>query len=243
MKIALIILGVLVTLFGLAFIAAGAALLVVAGTDGWAQSPTERIDTTTYAMVSESAEIETDAANAAEAIGDIRLRFRAEATDGTEAVFIGIGSTADVDRYLNDVEHDVITDIEFDDFEVEKEIIPGEETPTAPGDQDFWAVSSSGDGQREVDWKIEEGSYRVVVMNEDGSRGVDVRASAGVRIPHVLAISLTLMIGGGIVLAAGMAGVLLAASSAGRAIRQPAPAPPPPPPAASPPPPDHTPDA
>lgn len=233
MKIALIILGVLVTLFGLAFIAAGAVLLAVAGADGWAQSPTERIDTATYAMVSESAEIETDAADAADAIGDIRLRFRAEATDGTGAVFVGIGSTADVDRYLNNVELDVITDIEFDDFEVEKETVAGDDTPDAPGDQDFWRASSSGEGRQEVDWKIEEGSFRVVVMNEDGTRGVDVRASAGVRIPHVLAIALTLMIGGGIVLAIGLVGVLLAASSAGRAARPAAstPAAPVPPPA------------
>lgn len=239
MKIALIILGVLVTLFGLAFVAAGGTLLAVAGSDGWVHSPTERVDTSTYAIVSESAEIENDAADAIEAIGDVRLRFRAEATDGSGAVFIGVGSTGDVDRYLNNVEHDIVTDIELDDFRVTKELIPGTETPGAPGDQDFWRASAAGDGRQEVDWRIEEGSYRVVVMNEDGSRGVDVRASAGAKIPHALAISISLLAFGGFILAIGMAAVALAASSAGRAAKPapPAPpvAPPPPPPVAPPP--------
>ena len=72
-------------------------------------SPSEDFRTPTYAIVSESADIETGGAEwALDAfLGTVRIRSESE-----RPVFVGIGPATEVDRYLEGVEHDVVTDLE-----------------------------------------------------------------------------------------------------------------------------------
>ena len=216
MKIALIIIGVIVALLGLGCTVGGGALLAVAGTDGWIESDTNRVDSATYALVSEPADIEADEAAAARAVDKFRLRFEAEQSTSEKPVFLGIGRTADVDRYLEGVERDIVTDVEFDNFHIEKDLITGTRTPARPTAQDFWRVSTSGTGHQEIDWKLENGSYRIVMMNADASKGVDLQASAAVKIPWVVAISISLIIAGVVGMLIGVLIVVLAARSVGK---------------------------
>lgn len=235
MKIVLIIIGVIVAIAGAGCAVGGGALAVIAGTDGWIDTGTHRFDSSTRALVSESAEIE-DAEPGLNAFGDVRVRIRAQSSDPARAVFVGIAPSADVERYLEGVEHDVITDIQFGDFGLDKELQPGSRVPEDPADQTFWSASQTGPGKQEVDWDIEGGDFRAVIMNADASRGVDVRGSFGVKIPYALAIGIALLTAGLIVLAIGIVIIVLAARSATKP--RPAPPPtatPPPPPADAPP--------
>jgi hypothetical protein len=51
-------------------------------------------------------------------------------------------------------------------------------------------------------WAIESGTYSFLLMNEDGSRGLDLEASIGIAVPSVLGgIGVGLFIGGLVVLA------------------------------------------
>lgn len=233
MKVAVIIIGVIVALAGAGCTVGGAALAAVVGSDGWITSGTDRLDTPTYALTSESTELTDEEAGwVADRFDDVRIRIRAEATDPSRHVFIGIGRAADVNRYLQDVEHDVITDIDFaGDFDISKSRRPGTRAPEDPASQTFWTHRASGPGRQEVDWNVVSGEYRAVLMNADGSRGVDTRGSFGVLIPHVFAFGIGLVVAGVIVMVAGIVIIVLAARSAAK----PREAPPAPPSAAPPP--------
>ena len=90
-------------------------------------------------------------------------------------VFVGIGPSADVDRYLAGVNHTVISDFWTETLRQES----GGATTSVPSSQGFWVASSSGAGARNLKWNPDDGSWTVVVMNADGQPGIDVRADLG----------------------------------------------------------------
>ena len=110
-----------------------------------------------------------------------KLRVRAESNDG-KPVFVGIARTSDVEDYLRGTAHDVVTDVEYDPFDADYDARRGDREPAAPARQDIWAASAHGAGERALTWDVDDGDWSVVVMNEDGSRGVDAGVSAGVRL-------------------------------------------------------------
>jgi hypothetical protein len=235
MKIFFAIVGALMIFAGAACGVGGGALAIVAGGDGWIESDTGRIDTPTYALVSEVAHIADEDPDAADFINDLddfRLRLRAEASDGDE-VFIGVGRAGPVSRYLADVDHDVVDDVEFTDLDIDKTLVEGGREPGAPGEQTFWDDSVSGPGRQELDWKIRAGSYRFVIMNADASRGVDVEAQFGIKIPFVTQIAIALLAAAAVLLVLGIVIIVLVARAS--------PSRPPAPPTAQAPPPPHSP--
>ena len=113
-RVVLIVVGSIAALLAFGLLVGGCALVAVDQTqrddDGFLMSPSEDFSTSTYAIVSESADIDTDGAEWAldTFLGTVRIR-----SESDRPVFVGIGPRADVDRYLASVERDVVTD--FDD--------------------------------------------------------------------------------------------------------------------------------
>ena len=99
-------------------------------------------------------------------------------------VFVGIGPAADVDAYLANVRRDVATsfDVSPSDFRVR----PGGAPTSLPVTQHFWAAQTVGSGTQRLTWTPQDGHWRVVVMNADGSANVVSRLSVGARAPHLL---------------------------------------------------------
>ncbi len=116
-------------------------------------------------------------------------------------MFVGIGPAADVDAYLDGVEHDDVTDL---DDEPNYDRVAGGAPAAPPGDQQFWAESASGTGELTVDWEPEDGVWRVVLMNADAARGVSSDMSIGAELDSVLWIGIGMLLAGGL-LAAGAA--------------------------------------
>jgi hypothetical protein len=127
------------------------------------------------------------------------VRIRATPVTPGPPLFVGIGRSTDVDRYLAGVNHTVIT--EFWDDKVE--LVGGGTPQSPPATQDFWVVSDSGTGTRTVEWEPADGSWSVVVMNADGQPGIDVDADLGARLPAVLWVALGLLAAGAVFLAGG----------------------------------------
>ena len=73
-------------------------------------------------------------------LGTVRIRVTPESPG--PPLFVGIGPTADVDRYLTGVNHTVITEF----WEDEVETVAGGTPQSAPGAQDFWVASDAGRG-------------------------------------------------------------------------------------------------
>jgi len=220
MKILVIIIGALVVLAGAGCTVGGSAIAILVGGDGWIESDDGRLDTPSYALVSEVADIADEDPDGADFINDLddfRFRFEAEPSTGDKDVFIGVGRAGDVSEYFANVEHDVVNDIGFTDLEIDKTLVRGNDEPSPPRDQDFWVASISGSGRQELEWKVRSGSYRFVVMNADASRGVDVDARFGLKIPYAMPIAIGLIISGVVVVILGVIVILLAARSGKKA--------------------------
>jgi hypothetical protein len=122
-----------------------------------------------------------------------------------------VARAGDVERYFEGAATDEITDIDFDPFRTERDRHAGAATPAAPGAQDFWIERSSSADVARIDWKVRDGDYRLVVMNADGSRGVDTRTSFGVKIPWLPGVGFGVLVLGLVVAAGGLTAVALGA--------------------------------
>jgi hypothetical protein len=212
---------VLITVFGgiglllaVAFLVSGAAALFALGgrdADGYFMSGAHRIATPSNALASERLDVDADAPSWIFGEGFATSRIEASSS---QPVFVGIGPSADVERYLDRVRHAEITDVDTDPFRVTSHLVPGGAQPAAPATERFWRVESSGTGARTVTWPLERGQWSVVMMNADGSPGVDVQAKLGARVPSLRWVGIGLLATGAVALLIG--GVLLRLGTAGR---------------------------
>jgi hypothetical protein len=125
-------------------------------------------------------------------------------------VFVGIAPRADVDRYLAGVRTDDVRDFDLDPVVVTYDRHEGGAPATPPGAQTFWTVSDAGTGDRAVTWDIRSGDWAIVIMNADGSAGVDADVSMGASLPALRLVAIGLLAGGGLLLVIGVALVVVA---------------------------------
>jgi hypothetical protein len=92
---------------------------------------------------------------------------------------------------------------DLDPFAVRFDRVPGGPGPV-PAAQPFWVATASGPGTQALHWSKERGAWSAVVMNADGSPGVEVGADVGLRFGFLLPIGLALL-AAGLLLAAGAA--------------------------------------
>src|SRR6266536_4433561 len=222
-RVILIVLGSIGVLFGIAVLAGGGFLLWSDRTqreDGYLTTPTERFATPTYALTRTRLEVDTNGAGWV--LNDSwfgKVRIRGESPGKT--LFIGIGPEAAVAKYLRNVDHASVQDIDFDPFRVTYLPIAGGAPQGSPTEQGFWAASASGVGTQTLTWKVRDGDWSVVVMNADGSRGVTADIDLGAKLSFLLWVAIGLLIGGVLVVGGSTALIVLAAQT-----RQPSPAPP-----------------
>jgi hypothetical protein len=133
-----------------------------------------------------------------------KVRIRITPLSAGQALFVGIGRSRDVDRYLAGVNHAVISDF----FGNKVEAVGGGIPRSAPGTQHFWVATSTGPGPRTLKWHPHGGSWTVVAMNANGRPGVGVRGDLGARMPAVVWIAIGLLIAGAVFLSGG--GLLIA---------------------------------
>lgn len=128
-----------------------------------------------------------------------KVRIRVMPTSSSEPLFVGIGPSGDVDRYLAGVNHTVITEF----FGDKTETVAGGQPASPPAGQNFWVASASGAGAQTLVWDPEDGSWTVVVMNADGRSGISVGADLGARFPALPWIGLGFLVGGAVLFAGG----------------------------------------
>jgi hypothetical protein len=166
------------------FMTAGGAALYADGqkdADGWFSTDTAHFATASSALATENLDLDLggqgDLLFSGGRAGDARVQ--ATSADGTP-LFVGIARTKDVERYLAGTSHAMLTDIDTSPFRADIRTANGDAAPADPAAQGFWAASTSGGGTQSLEWEIADGDWSAVVMNADGSAGVDVQASAGV---------------------------------------------------------------
>jgi hypothetical protein len=122
------------------------------------------------------------------------VRIRVTSAHPSPALFVAIGPTADVDRYLAGVNHTLISDL----WTNRVQAIGGGTPRSAPRTQTFWAASTTGPGPRTLRWDPANGSWTVVVMNASGQPGIHVRADLGATYPSLLPIAVGLLAAGAV---------------------------------------------
>jgi hypothetical protein len=100
-----------------------------------------------------------------------------------------------------------VTDVDYSPFRASYRDHGGDRRPALPAEQGFWAASAHGAGRQTVTWDLEDGDWSIVVMNADGSRGVDTDISAAAEVPFLATLG-WLSLGGALLLLIG-AGTLL----------------------------------
>jgi hypothetical protein len=179
--------------------------------DGYFSAGPERVSTTTFAVTLPSLELNgtgPDAFYTDDLLGDVRIRLRS--MNAGVPLFIGIGPADQVARYLDDVGRHEVTDLSLDPFKLTTTRRSGGRPAAGPATQSFWVASDTGDGPRTLNWKATEGDWAVVIMNADGSPGVDVDLSVGGTLPAIRAVSIGAFIGSGVLLTIGTAMILVA---------------------------------
>jgi hypothetical protein len=207
-RIILLIFGILILLGSVPLIFGGGALLWVdlalTDDDGFITTNTHPLERGSYAIVTEPADIEFDEEwnwgwgwHRSWDLGDL-VTFKVEGSNvnASKGIFIGVAEELDWEAYLNDVEYDEIINFDIDPFDVDYRNHPGDSVPEVPTSQTFWMESTYGAGTRTLEWELETGTYSLVIMNQDGSRGVDVDVAVGAKVPLLFGVAVGFLVGG-----------------------------------------------
>lgn len=214
-RVGFVVAGAIAALIAFSLVVGGAGALVVDGSkdrEGYVPIDGDGVATRTAALVSENLDVDLDGAGFFfdhEEFGQFKLSVDPA---GDERVFVGVARTADVERYLGDVARETVTDTSWGPFEHGSDLrreSGDRRRATPPGRETFWAASARGAGEQTLDWDIRDGQWSVVVMNADGSPGVDVDLDAGAKVPWLEEIGWTVL-GIGLLVGAGAALLLVA---------------------------------
>ena len=217
------VVGVVVGLLALGMLAVGGLLLWADSkkdAQGFIATDTERFATHTAAMATDNLDVDSHGLGwltSHDRYGNVRLKVEAR---NDKPVFVGIARTKDASAYLHGTSHTTVTDFHSDPFRAVYRAARGSARPAAPASKRIWAASAHGTGLQTVTWDVKHGDWSVVVMNADGSRGVDAGVSAGADFPILSALAWG-SVGGGLVLL-GVAALLIVA---GTTVQRRAPAP------------------
>lgn len=211
-RVIALVIGCLLLLPALAALLGGSALALAYafGRDdaGYFETSLDRVESTTVAVTAEDIDFATDPGTPGWVIDalDANVRLRVTNADAQQAVFVGIASQADLDRYLTGVAHDQIR--ELDGRRPVYRNRAGSSDVGAPTSETFWVANASGTGEQELVWPATEGRWAVVVMNADGSPGVAADVDVGVKAGFVLPLAL-ILIGIGAVATAGAVALIV----------------------------------
>ena len=211
-RVVAIVIGSILGVIGLGLLIVGIAGTIAYGVahddDGYFRTDEIHLASTTAAITSDSVDLggapgDADWMTERGDFATVSISLQPAGSD--RQLFAGIGPTADVESYLGSVARDRVTD--YDDSTVSYERLDGSATATPPGDETFWAAKVETGEPGALTWNVESGDWTVVIMNADGSSGVDANARVGIKIDWLLPVAIVLMVIGVLLL---VGGILLA---------------------------------
>jgi uncharacterized membrane protein len=217
-RVLLLIFGIIGILISIGFLVGGGAILWVDNTikdsEGFYTTETVQIEKSSYAIVTGPANINIEAGldwGWQWDWGDLAtFRVEGSSNDPSNQLFIGIARESDLDAYLGGVEHDEIRRFHIYPYSVDYQNHLGSVVPGAPISQTFWTSSTYGFGVQNLEWELEPGSHSLVLMNSDGSAGVDINIELGAKVPWLLGVGIAILAGGGLALITGSTMIFLA---------------------------------
>jgi hypothetical protein len=186
----------------------GIALVVIHLTqrdkNGYYTSSSVRVGAPGYAVTTEGLHIGDLPSVATDVIGRVRVNVQ---SNSGQALFVGIGSRADVDSYLGGVSRSEVTNVNGQD--ISYKVHPGGAPSGPPTQKSFWETSSTGSGRITVTWKVKGGTWVIVLMNASGAAPVSATVSVGANTNLILWVGIGLIVLG-LIFDAGGTGLLVA---------------------------------
>ena len=221
-----IVIGCLLILPGIGLLfgggAVGVAGLAARDNGGWMSVDMSRLESSGVAVTADDIMLRVEGPAGLVNWFGLQARVTARSLDG-KPVFVGVAPQDSVRSYLATAAYDRVLSVDRYGVATYSHA-PGSGSVAPPANQTFWDRSVNGAGTQDLAWTLQTGQWAVAVMNADGSPGVAVAATAGVRVGSIWAIALSL-IGVGLVLI-GTGAALVIVGARGRQATQ---LPPPPP--------------
>ena len=209
--------GSLIIIVSFGLLAGGGGIMWVQGTfgdtDGFLVSREVGFRSDTHAIVLKEVDIDVDIPTRIWRPGIdelVTVKIVGTSSDPAKNIFIGIARDPQASAYLGGVGYDEVTDFSWpygplgeSPPEITYRPHPGSAPPQPPTVQGFWVASASGAEAQVLEWEPQTGVYWVVVMNDDGSAGVDFDLQLRARVPILRTVGNALVAGGIITLAVG----------------------------------------
>ena len=209
-----VIAGAVMTLTGAGLLALGGVALWAdrtQRTDGLLMTSTRHYDTTAHALISEHIalpDVDLGPLGPDSLLGTVRLEL---AVGDGSPMFVGVGPTDDVRAYLDGVSHATVSELSGDRA---PSVTVGERAPAEPASQNFWLASSMGPKPQTLTWDSANGDWTLVVMEPDGSAGINVTLRAGAEVPPLPWIAGAALNFGGLLVIAGIVLMIVPAARA-----------------------------
>ncbi|MGC4937142.1 hypothetical protein [Kribbella sp. DT2] len=108
-------------------------------------------------------------------------------------VFVGVGHDLDVSSYLGGVASTRVVRFDLPSDFATQELKGTSERLNPPTGLDWWVADASGAGKQSAEWETQDGAYDVVVMNADGTPGVDATVTFGAELKGLFGICLVVL--------------------------------------------------
>lgn len=189
MNIARLLAGV----FAAAFLITGIAVFVItlSGDDaGYDMGPEYTVRSDASAIVSDRVDLTPPPEPGRMLLATVRFNVRT--LDG-RPVFVGVGPSDDVARFLSGVAYDRIVDVDESGTQLTVQRIAGGAS-SPPASQTFWDLGATTASEQTVTWDVREGEWSVVIMDAEGRPGIAVGVSVGVRMSGAVWIGAGLLL-------------------------------------------------
>jgi len=175
----LLLLGIVLILLGLAVSAGGAVMLSMFGSDQSVSTPAATVKATGAALLIENIRIDASNLPIPSTVGTLHLS--AHSPTG-RSLFLGSAAASDVDTFLTGAPYDVVVDLTSGGV-VRTRQVPGSQTPPPPNSQSIWHEQSSG--PRASIPTVTGNHDTSVVMNEDGTAGIEANIVVSLDVPGI----------------------------------------------------------
>jgi hypothetical protein len=181
-KAMLVVFGALALLMALTLVVVGGGLAVAYSLarddDGYYRTPVGRYGSDGVAVVAPVEDLTIRALQGEDerfAGWDLEATasLRATSTTSERDLFVGVASSSDVRSFLRGAAFDEVRKVEFEPFDVHYVRHQGDSAAKPPSSEAFWFAAATGPGSLDIRWNLPDGDWTAVVMNADGSAGVE----------------------------------------------------------------------
>src|SRR4051795_11934704 len=173
----------------------GAAAIVIHLTqrdsDGYFTTSSERFQSAGFALTAQDLDLGNLSGSGVikDVLGDVRVT--ASAPSG-RPLFVGIATTADLNRYLGGVRHSEVTDV--DGSKITYLQHTGGPPVGPPSQQNFWKARAVGTGSQTATWKVTSGNWSIAVMSASGAPPVQADVKIGAKTTLLLWVGVGLIV-------------------------------------------------